>query len=299
MSLRSLFLAISACLIPAPSFAQHAFFPEGAFGGGHGDLSARIRASRAAAAKEPLVTDRPDFTEASSVVGLGVVQLETGYTHIYRDDEFDQSITHSHSFPEVLLRIGIHEGAELRIISSYLWQENIDAGVRSTPEGGLPLGLGFKFQLLRNEGWVPETALISGITLETGAKEFRTEDTDFNMVLLYSWELPCGWTLGGNSGFTTFTEDIPVLPATTDRDGHVILFQSIAMGRSVTDSIGMYIEYFGLYTAGRRENFPANFIDGGFTYLLNNDVQFDIRAGKGLNNHADDLFTGVGMSLRF
>ncbi len=299
MSLRSTLFVLSACLISAPASAQQGLFSDGLFGGGQGDLSARIRASRAAAAGDPLITDRPDFTEASSVVGLGVVQLETGYTFIYRDDEFDQSITQTHSFPETLLRVGLHEGVELRIISNYLWEENIDAGVRSTPEGGTPVGLGFKFQLLRNDGWVPETALISGIVVESGAKEFRTEDTDFNMVLLYSWELPCGWTLGGNSGFTTFTEDIRIGRGATDRDGHVTFFQSVAMGTSLTDAIGMYVEYFGLYSEGRRENFPANFVDGGFTYLLNNDVQFDIRVGTGLNDHADDLFTGAGVSLRF
>ena len=35
---------------------------------------------------EPLVTDRPDFTEASSTVGRGVAQLEFGYTYTYNDD---------------------------------------------------------------------------------------------------------------------------------------------------------------------------------------------------------------------
>lgn len=294
---RSSSIVALAILLTSPAFAQ-GLLPEDLFGG-HGDLSARIRASRAAAADEPLVTDRPDFTEASSVVGLGIVQLETGYTFIYQDSEADRSITRSHSFPESLWRIGLHEGVELRIISSYLWEENVDAGVRSSPEGGTDLGLGFKFQLLRNDGWVPETAMISSVFLQTGAREFRTEDVDYNMVLLYSWELPCGWTLGANSGLATGTEDVPILQGVTDRDGHTTVFQSVALGTSLTDSIGMYVEYFGLYTLGRRENFPSNFVDGGFTWLLNNDVQFDVRAGKGLNDQADDFFTGAGMSLRF
>ena len=33
-----------------------------------------------------IVTDRPHFSEASSLVGLGTVQLETGYT-IFRNDD--------------------------------------------------------------------------------------------------------------------------------------------------------------------------------------------------------------------
>src|SRR4051812_29697256 len=34
--------------------------------------------------EEPLDADRPDFTEATTTVGLGRVQLETGYTY-FRD----------------------------------------------------------------------------------------------------------------------------------------------------------------------------------------------------------------------
>ena len=32
-------------------------------------------------AEEPLITDRPDFTESSSAVGSGVLQLESGFSH--------------------------------------------------------------------------------------------------------------------------------------------------------------------------------------------------------------------------
>ena len=54
------------------------------------------------ASDEPLATDRPDFTEASSVVGLGVLQIETGYTYFFDNDGTDQTI--GHSYPETLLR---------------------------------------------------------------------------------------------------------------------------------------------------------------------------------------------------
>ncbi|MEO2036212.1 MAG: hypothetical protein ABGZ35_29415, partial [Planctomycetaceae bacterium] len=54
---------------------------------------------------EPLVTDRPDFTEASSTVGLGVSQIEFGYTYVYGSSG-DTSIR-TQSFGEPLLRYGI------------------------------------------------------------------------------------------------------------------------------------------------------------------------------------------------
>ena len=43
---------------------------------------------------EPLVTDRPDFTESTLTVPFGHVQLETGYTFTY-DDEGGQASTGS------------------------------------------------------------------------------------------------------------------------------------------------------------------------------------------------------------
>ena len=67
---------------------------------------------------EPLVTDRPDFTEASVTVGYGVVQLETGYTFTYDSDGDERP--RSHSFPETLLRVGMFaEWFEFRVDWNY------------------------------------------------------------------------------------------------------------------------------------------------------------------------------------
>jgi len=35
------------------------------------------------------------------------------------------------------------------------------------------------------------------------------------------------------------------------------------------------------------------------TFLSSDDVQWDIRAGVGLNDAADDYFIGTGVSIRF
>lgn len=44
---------------------------------------------------------------------------------------------------------------------------------------------------------------------------------------------------------------------------------------------------------------PSNSFDGGFTYLLRDDLQVDASAGVGLSDDADDWFVGLGLSLRF
>ena len=49
---------------------------------------------------EPLVTDRPDFTEASSTVGFGVVQFEAGY--VYVNDRGEGKSFDGHAYPRSL-----------------------------------------------------------------------------------------------------------------------------------------------------------------------------------------------------
>ena len=51
---------------------------------------------------EPLIGDRPDFIEASTTVGLGVNQLEMGWTFTDNDDG-----SGGKTYPELLLRKGI------------------------------------------------------------------------------------------------------------------------------------------------------------------------------------------------
>ena len=62
--------------------------------------------------EEPLATDRPDFTEASSVVGRGRVMLEGGYTFVH--DSNNETRSDEYVLPEFLWRIGLTKNVELR-----------------------------------------------------------------------------------------------------------------------------------------------------------------------------------------
>ena len=44
---------------------------------------------------------------------------------------------------------------------------------------------------------------------------------------------------------------------------------------------------------------PQHYFNGGFTYRLTPDIQFDVRTGVGLNRHADDFFAGTGFAVRY
>lgn len=238
---------------------------------------------------EPLVTDRPDFTEASSTVGRGVVQSESGYTFTYNDSELDDSLTKEDIF-DILLRVGITEDVELRFVWIYAGQHINSGPDAGAFDGAADLGLGTKINVSTQDALIPESAVILQSTVPTGAFVFSSREYEVGVNYLYSWELPCGWSLAGSTGVDT---------ATDTGDNYEIYHQSVALGIPIADGIGMYGEYFGLYTLNRDVDFPENFFNGGFTVLLNNDVQWDIRAGTGLNQAALDLFGGTGLSVRY
>ena len=236
---------------------------------------------------EALVTDRPDFTEASSVVGLGVLQLETGYTYTYNNDGADRSI--AHSYPETLLRYGmIANWLELRVAWNY-GDEDVN-GLDAS--GADDLYLGFKIGLTPQEGLLPEMAIIPQMTVPTGGSA-RTEDEVLaGLNWLYSWGINDFLATGGSTQFNR------ALDETTD-SGYTEWAQSWTIAYSLTDCLGAYTEYYGFYPSGADTASTEHYFNGGFTYLINNDMQWDIRGGTGLNEEADDYFVGTGLSIRF
>jgi Putative MetA-pathway of phenol degradation len=240
---------------------------------------------------EPLVTDRPDFTEASTTVGQGVVQLEMGYTFT-RDSE-DGVRTTNHSFPETLLRVGVlADWLEFRADWNYEIERTRTGGVADTESGADDLTLGFKIALTEQQCSWPETAVILQLSVPTGGDAFTADEVLPGINYLYSWELNEDWSLAGSTGFTGAVDD------ETD-DMYTQFSQSLSLGHKWSEKLNSYTEWYVLSPIGADTNRPENYLNGGFTYLFNNDVQWDIRAGVGLNEAADDFFAGTGLSLRY
>jgi hypothetical protein len=73
---------------------------------------------------------------------------------------------------------------------------------------------------------------------------------------------------------------------------------TLAFGLGITDRLGSFLEVFGDVPASAPGT-PANYFDGGLTYLLRDNLQFDVSAGVGLSHAAEDWFVGAGISVRF
>jgi len=233
---------------------------------------------------EPLVTDRPDFTESAEAVPLGRAQIEMGYTYTYDNDD---GLLVSHSAPELLLRLGIARNVELRIEwEGYTRSRQGDERI----EGLADMGLGVKVKLLEQRGARPHLAALLATSLPTGEADISSDDYNPKLGLLWAYDLSESLALGGNVN----------VEWPTGESGAQFLQSSasVALGAGLTEQLGAYVEWFSFFGADE-DGKPAHTINTGLTYLLTNNLQLDARVGFGLSEAADDFFTGLGLAWRF
>lgn len=243
---------------------------------------------------EPLVTDRPDFTESTETVPAGHLQLESGYTFTYNREGGTR--TTDHTAPEMLWRIGVSDNVELRIgWDGYTYTDSLsETGVgrgsrkRVLQDAG-DLSLGLKVKLFEQEGRRPHFGIIAGVTVPTGAGRGTSGDVDPGIVFLWAYDLSDDTAIAGNVGIAMPTEDSHRFVQTT---------ASLSYAFALSEKWGAYAEYFGIYPSSDSGH-DAHFFNVGFTYLVNKDFQLDVRVGLGLNEEAGDFFTGVGFAKRF
>ncbi len=233
--------------------------------------------------EDPLVTDRPDFTESAEAVAVKRVQLEFGWTFERSGD------VETHTVGELLARVGVRENVELRVgVNSYV-DVTAPGGDLSGPEEAF---LGVKVKLVEGEetcGFgIPHVAVLAGASLPIGSDDISADGSEPEAVLALAWDLSERYSLGSNLGVANLNGE-------TDR--FTRLQGSLALGIGLTDRLGTFVEYFG-FSSMEKDGPGASFIDGGFTYLVNDDFQLDLRAGLGLNDPEPEYFVGAGASLR-
>jgi len=237
-----------------------------------------------AAAKDPLITDRPDFTESAFVVGVGTIQVESGATYADADDERVTTV------PELLVRWGITRTVELRILApTYAWIDSDDG----SSSGWLNSALGVKIELNDGDGvgfWGRTGAgLIVATTVPTGSSEVSEDAWQPTAALALAWDLSNTVSLGANLGW-----------ARPEDDGRKYdsFFASIASGVGIARNTSAFFEL--IWFDRERDRGPnTTTFQAGLTYLINPDLQLDVRAARRLSSEGPDLLLGLGASVRF
>lgn len=239
-----------------------------------------------------IVTDRPHFSEASSLVGLGIVQLETGYSY-FRDEE-GGTVVQTHSFPEPLLRMGLFaDWFEFRLGYNYLVQPiNDPLFGRSRLSGSDDLYVAAKLGLAKQAGWLPEVAIFPQIRVPTGSPAFTNEQVLPGFNLAYSWKINSLLELECNTQLNRRRDDADHF--------YTEFIQTANLEYDFTERFGAFTEWFCFVPSGSLAAQTQHYFHAGFVFFPSKDIQLDIHSAVGLSAASDDLaFTGGGFSCRF
>lgn len=202
-----------------------------------------------------LVTDRPDATEAPTVVPRGSIQVETGgfYTS-FKENNIQQE---AYVYNTSLLRYGLLDKVELGVG----WNlEETRTTLNSTTISEMEtsfssLLLGMEIATVEEKGWLPEIGLVDHIFLPfTANKEVRPEFTSPDFRFAFNHTLSKKSGLAYNFG-AQWGDDSP----------EIAYIYAFAYGYSITYRLGAYIELYGDFPEDNRAN---HFWDAGITYAV-------------------------------
>ena len=221
--------------------------------------------------------DRPDQTECPFITPPKYIQNENGFTV----ENFENNHRHF-NYPSMLWKYGVNEKLEVRLITELV---SLKSSMNSN-SGLLPVTIGFKTALFEEKGLIPKTSFIGHIaTSRIGSKELHTNliapAFRFTMQHTLTRKIMLAYNLGAEWN--------------GDNSQHNYIY-TLTTGFTLTDKIGCYTELYGFISAHNQADHRC---DGGFTYLINNDVIVDVSGGIGLTNQAHKNYISLGFSYRF
>lgn len=230
-----------------------------------------------------LVTDRPDFTESSNVVGSGVLQIESGTTF---ERDRDAGVRNGMFSTPSLLRLGVSNRLELRLASDVVLSESLTfASQHERTTGGADTEVGLKYTLTEPPFLGTSFALIAAVSLPTGAEGLSSGGYDPGVKFTWARDLPRGFGLSGNFNLASVTAD-------GDREWERSV--SLSLGHGLGGQWAAYWETYGFVSG---DGCACTF-NTGVTRALGPHMQIDFEVGRGLTSSAPDWFAGVGFAIR-
>jgi hypothetical protein len=226
-----------------------------------------------------LVTDRPDFTESSEVVGHGLFQFEAGVN--YEGDSAARSLT----VPGALLRLGFGPRLELRLATDGFLSQRV-GGLRVSGAGDAEIGA--KIRLFDQAAAGVDIAIIPAVSLPTGSDSQSSGGVDPSFKLTWARSMPGDFGLTGNLNVASLTES---------ETRFVQRAVSVSLGRALVAGWGGFLEAYAFSPMERGLGAGAT-VDGGITRPLGANLQFDVEAGRGVTADAPDWFVGFGFAVR-
>ena len=242
----------------------------------------------ATAAAQPLSADRPGVANSPDVVAPGAIQLEAGLS-FERETHGAGPNLNTIMVPEGLLRVGLLSRLEFRVSADgYVLEARSGGNDRSS---GSDLAIGSRARLLDQQGIRPATALEFNLSLPTGSHAVTSDGVDPSGLLLVEWDFCDRFVLDGNLGLAS------VSLGKHDSGRAFQVAPSLSLGAFISARADVFIEYHATFSDRGVADQQA--VDGGFSWLVDDNLQLDISAGAGLNDAAPDFSVSAGIAWRF
>lgn len=237
----------------------------------------------AARAQDTIEPDRPDVTNGTHIVDIGLLQVEMG-------GQFVRSADSQRSFGSpLMMRVGLTDWIEARIGTDGFVTQT-DGTIRQTGLGNTNIGA--KLRLWADPGGIPVLSILPTINFPTAdpTKGLGSGDRDYLLVVLTGTDIGRHWHADINYG-------IGAIGAGSDEPHFVQHLASISVSVAATDNVNPYVETY--WFSRQDPNGPGvTAIDAGAIYELG--PRYAIDGGLEVNvtgGRSVALFGGVSMAI--
>ncbi len=213
---------------------------------------------------QELITDRPDITESAVTIPLNDVQIEDGFLFesMNQDNNGINFKTHNYTFSSSLFRIGILNNCELRIGCDYLYQTSNTYNYKTEISGFNNVLIGSKFQFMNEDSDGQDLGLLLQFYLPVGMEAIKPRGLEPELIFAYGKELTERVSLSANIGSHW-----------NSYDENFTLMYSASFEIGLAGNLDSFFELYGEKPKSDKASFSFDF---GLSYLLINNLQFDI-----------------------
>ncbi|MEQ8423885.1 MAG: transporter [Cyclobacteriaceae bacterium] len=231
---------------------------------------------------ETIRSGRPGQSIGPFTVGKGILQIQSGMD-VFGFEDDAANVKGDGFLNNTVVRYGLAERFEISALTDFRY-ETINLSGTEADRGGLAsFDVGGRYHIYTGHGLVPNLGFQLRFRLPILSDDYKIDDVAPRFTIITSQQLSETFTL-----FTNWGASWNGVNSTATG------FYTINLAFPISGRLGGFIENYGSTTDG---NFDSRF-DAGFSYLINNDLQFDLLGGPGKNDGVKDYFISLGVSWR-
>lgn len=243
-------------------------------------------AVQAADFERELSADRPDTTESPISVEPGRFQVESSLWAYGRDRALGVE-TQTWTVAETNFKIGLTPCQDLQFVVRPYIRESQRGLADSDAEGFGDVEVRWKWNFWGNDGGKTALGLMPFVSVPTQTA-VSSGEWEGGAILTYAIDIAEGWGLGIQGEIDRVWDE-------DSRRHEWDFLHTVVLGRDVTESIGVYLEYIGVTGA---HPYEAS-LSGGVTWGIGSNLQLDLGGVYGLNDAAEDYSVFQGITYRF